>query len=260
MIEGPLEKGVDLTRGGAVYNSTGVQFIGFSNVVDSLYAVKKAVFDDRAVSMADLVQWLSDDWDDAEDRRSYFLNKIPKYGNDCDDVDAMALSVLNHYCDILEQHRNYRNGSFWPGVFSVGFHIVFGSFTAATPDGRYSGDVLGNGLTPTTGNAMAGPTAVMNSVTKLPLTRIYNGANLNMRFSGERTNAEKLMALMKAYFDRGGVQVQFNMIDSEVLRDAKNNPEKHRDLVVRISGYSTLFTGLTETAQDEIISRTEYEM
>lgn len=258
MIEGPLEKGLDLTKGGAVYNSTGVQYIGFGNVVDSLYAVKKAVFDDGTVALTDLAEWLSDDWDGVEDKRSYFLNKIPKYGNDVDDVDEMAKKVLNHFCDELNQYRNYRGGAFWPGVFSVGFHLAFGSFTAATPDGRYSGDVLGNGLTPTTGNALAGPTAVMNSVTKIPLTRLYNGANLNMRFSGKRINADKLMALMKAYFDRGGIQVQYNMIDSEILRDAKVNPERHRDLVIRISGYSTLFTGLTETAQDEIISRTEY--
>jgi pyruvate formate-lyase/glycerol dehydratase family glycyl radical enzyme len=258
MIEGPLEKGLDLTKGGAVYNSTGVQYIGFGNVVDSLYAIKKAVFEDGTVSLPDLAAWLSDDWDGVEDKRSYFLNKIPKYGNDIDDVDEMAKKVLNHFCDELKQYTNYRGGAFWPGVFSVGFHLAFGSFTAATPDGRYSGDVLGNGLTPTTGNALTGPTAVMNSVTKIPLTRLYNGANLNMRFSGKRIGAEKLMALMKAYFDRGGIQVQYNMIDSEILQDAKVNPERHRDLVIRISGYSTLFTGLTETAQDEIISRTEY--
>jgi pyruvate formate-lyase/glycerol dehydratase family glycyl radical enzyme len=258
MIEGPLEKGLDLTKGGAVYNSTGVQYIGFGNVVDSLYAIKKAVYEDGTVTLPDLAAWLSDDWDGAEDKRSYFLNKIPKYGNDIDDVDEMAKKVLNHFCDELKQYTNYRGGAFWPGVFSVGFHLAFGSFTAATPDGRYSGDVLGNGLTPTTGNALSGPTAVMNSVTKIPLTRLYNGANLNMRFSGKRIGPEKLMALMKAYFDRGGMQVQYNMIDSEILQDAKVNPERHRDLVIRISGYSTLFTGLTETAQDEIISRTEY--
>lgn len=260
MIEGPLEKGLDLTKGGAVYNSTGVQYIGFGNVVDSLYAIKKAVFEDGTVSLPDLAVWLADDWDDAEDKRTYFLNKIPKYGNDIDDVDAMGAQVLNHFCDELKKHTNYRGGYFWPGVFSVGFHLAFGSFTAATPDGRFSGDVLGNGLTPTTGNALTGPTAVMNSVTKLPLTRLYNGANLNMRFSGKRISSENLMNLMKAYFHRGGIQVQYNMIAPEVLKEAQAHPEQYRDLVVRISGYSTLFTGLTETAQDEIISRTEYDL
>lgn len=260
MIEGPLEKALDLTKGGAVYNSTGVQFIGFPNVVDSLFGIKKAVYEDKRVSLEDLSAWLAEDWLDADDKRSFFLNKIPKYGNDNDEVDAIGIKVLNHFCDELEKHKNFRGGAFWPGVFSVGFHLAFGSFTAATPDGRYSGDVLGNGLSPTTGNELGGPTAVMNSLTKLPLTRIYNGANLNMRFSGKQIKAENLMALIKAYFEKGGIQVQFNMVDPDILRDAKVHPEKYKDLVVRISGYSVLFTGLSETAQDEIISRTEYEL
>ncbi len=260
MIEGPLEKGLDLTMGGAIYNSTGVQFIGFANVVDSLFAVKKAVFEDGSVSLDDLSKWLVEDWTDVDDRRAYFLNKVPKYGNDDDQVDAMAVRVLDHFCNELKRHKNFRGGAFWPGVFSVGFHLVFGSFTAATPDGRYSGDVLGNGLSPTTGNELNGPTAVMNSITKLPLTRIYNGANLNMRFVGKRIRPEKLAALVKTYFQKGGLQIQFNMVDSDILRDAKIHPESYSDLVVRISGYSVLFTGLSDTAQDEIISRTKYEL
>jgi formate C-acetyltransferase len=260
MIEGPLEKGLDLTRGGAVYNSTGVQYIGFANVADSLYAVKKAIFADKTASLTELTEWMAEDWQDAEEKRAYFLNRIPKYGNDEDGVDKIAAQVADHFCDVLARHRNFRGGYFWPGIFSVGFHLAFGSFTAATPDGRSSGDVLGNGLSPTTGNELSGPTAVMNSIVKLPLTRIYNGANLNMRFSGKRTKSEKLLALIKTYFQKGGMQIQFNMVDSATLRAAKAHPEKYRDLVVRVSGYSALFTGLTDTAQDEIISRTEYEL
>jgi len=260
MVDGALEKGLDLTRGGAIYNSTGVQFMGFANTADGLYAVKRTVFDEGKVEMADLVEWLSADWMDAEDRRNFFLYKIPKYGNDIDEVDEMAARVLDHFCDTLAKHVNYRGGAFWPGVFSVGFHVAMGAFTAATPDGRFAGDVLGNGVTPTTGNATAGATAVMNSVTKLPLDRVHNGVNLNLRFQGSRLKPEVLMNLIRGYFEKGGLQVQFNMLDSEVLRDAQANPEKYRDLVVRVSGYSALFIGLSDTAQDEIISRTEYEL
>ncbi len=260
MVDGALEKGLDLTRGGAIYNSTGVQFMGFANTADGLYAVKRTVFDEGKVEMADLVEWLSADWMDAEDRRNFFLYKIPKYGNDIDEVDEMAARVLDHFCDTLAKHVNYRGGAFWPGVFSVGFHVAMGAFTAATPDGRFAGDVLGNGVTPTTGNAIAGATAVMNSVTKLPLDRVHNGVNLNLRFQGSRLKPEVLMNLIRGYFEKGGLQVQFNMLDSEVLRDAQANPEKYRDLVVRVSGYSALFIGLSDTAQDEIISRTEYEL
>jgi pyruvate formate-lyase/glycerol dehydratase family glycyl radical enzyme len=260
MIDGPMEKGLDLTRGGAVYNSTGVQFIGFSNVVDSLYAVKKAVFEDGVMSLAELAGCLAEDWEDAEGKRSYLLHKIPKYGNDNDEVDAMASKVLEHFCDEVVKHRNYRGGAFWPGVFTVGFHIVMGAFAAASADGRHAGDVLGNGITPTNGSAVSGPTAVLNSITKLPLTCIYNGVNLNMRFNPSMLKPEILMALMQTYFRQGGRQVQFNMLDSATLRDAQANPEKYRDLVVRVSGYSALFTGLSETAQNEIISRMEYKL
>jgi pyruvate formate-lyase/glycerol dehydratase family glycyl radical enzyme len=260
MVEGPIDKGLDLTRGGAVYNSTGVQFMGFANTADSLYAVDKVVFEDGTYDIADLVRWMAEDWLDAEDKQSFFLNKVPKYGNDNGEVDEMAVRVLNHFCDALAKHRNYRDGYFWPGVFSVGFHVAMGAFTAATPDGRFAGDVLGNGLTPTTGNALAGATAVMNSVTRLPVERVPNGVNLNLRFQGNSLKPQVLVHLIRTYFDEGGFQVQFNMLDSRVLRDAQADPQKYRDLVVRVSGYSALFTGLSDTAQDEIISRTEYEL
>jgi pyruvate formate-lyase/glycerol dehydratase family glycyl radical enzyme len=260
MVDGCLEKGLDLTGGGAFYNSTGVQLMGFANVVDSLYAVKKTVFEEKRFTIADLAQWLSQDWQDAEDKRAYFLNRIPKYGNNNDEVDTLAAQVMDHFCDVLSKYRNFRGGAFWPGIFSVGFHITMGAFTGATPDGRFSGDVLGNGITPTTGNAVSGPTAIMNSVVKLPVKRVFNGANLNMRFQGNRISTENLTALIRTYFSRGGTQVQFNMIDSATLRDAQKHPEKHRDLFVRVSGYSAEFIGLSEIAQDEIISRTEFEM
>jgi pyruvate formate-lyase/glycerol dehydratase family glycyl radical enzyme len=260
MVEGCLEKGLDLTRGGALYNSTGVQFMGFANVVDSLYAVKKAVFEDKLFTIADLTDWLSQDWQDNEDKRAYFLNRITKYGNDNNDVDALAVRVMDHYCDVLSSYRNFRGGSFWPGIFSVGFHITMGAFTGATPDGRFAGDVLGNGITPTTGNAKSGPTAIMNTVVKLPVTRAFNGVNLNMRFQGKKISTDNLTTLINTYFKRGGTQVQFNMVDSAILRDAQLHPEKHRDLFVRVSGYSAEFVGLSDIAQDEIISRTEFEM
>ena len=142
MIEGPIRKGCDVTKGGAVYNSTGVQLMGFSNVADSLYAVKKVIFEDNKYFMKDLAEWLRDDWSDQEAARNYFINKVVKYGNDHDDVDEMAVRVMNHFCDTLKRYRNFRGGAFWPGIFSVGFHISMGAFTGATSDGRFSGDTL----------------------------------------------------------------------------------------------------------------------
>ena len=255
MIDGPLEKGLDATSGGALYNSTGVQFMGFSNVADSLYALDRAVYHDGRFTLGQLAEWLSDDWLDAEDKRLYLRRKVDKYGNDLTGPDRMAARVLDHFCDVLSRHTNYRGGAFWPGVFSVGFHLAMGAFTGATPDGRTAGELLGNGITPTNAVSLSGPTAIMNSVAKLPLTRVHNGCNLNMRFSGRNISAEKLAALVKSYFESGGLQVQFNMVDSQVLEAARDNPEQYRDLIVRVSGYSAIFVNLSDIAQEEIINR-----
>jgi formate C-acetyltransferase len=259
MVEGPMEKGLDLTRGGAIYNSTGVQLIGFANVVDSLRAIEKAVFEEEFLSLEDLAECLENDWEDAEGVRSHLLREIPKYGNDDPEADAMAARVLTHFCDEVLRHKNIRGGSFWPGVFSVGFHVAMGAFAGASPDGRRAGEVLGNGITPGSGCASSGATALLNSVTRLPVGRAHNGTNLNLRFNPRWLRAEALASLMKTYFELGGSQVQFNMIDTETLRDAQRNPEAYRDLVIRVSGYSALFTELSELAQEEIISRMEYQ-
>ncbi|HOC93257.1 MAG TPA: formate C-acetyltransferase/glycerol dehydratase family glycyl radical enzyme [bacterium] len=259
-VSGPMEKGVDLTRGGAVYNSTGVQLIGFSNVADSLFAIKKAVYEDKLYSIGELAAWLSSDWDEGEDVRSRLLNKYPKFGNDNDEVDEMASRVIEHFCAEVVKHKNYRGGAFWPGVFSVGFHIAMGAFAGASADGRRAGDVLGNGVTPTNGNALNGPTAVANSVAKLPLSLVHNGVNLNMRFNPSKLNSSAFRSFIKTYLRNGGIQLQFNMTSAEELKAAQADPEKYRDLIVRVSGYSALFTGLSEIAQNEIISRTEYAL
>ncbi len=259
MIDGPIEKGLDLTRGGAIYNSTGVQLIGFANVVDSLFAVERAVFQEKLLSIEELAGHLANDWEDAEEIRSRLLHKVPKYGNDDPEADATAVRVLTHFCEEVLRHQNFRGGRFWPGIFSVGFHVAMGAFSGASADGRRAGEVLGNGITPGSGCATSGATALLNSVTRLPVGRAHNGTNLNLRFNPRWLREEALAALMKTYLELGGSQVQFNMIDTDTLRDAQRNPEAYRDLVVRVSGYSALFTELSELAQEEIISRMEYE-
>jgi pyruvate formate-lyase/glycerol dehydratase family glycyl radical enzyme len=260
MVDGPMEAALDLTSGGAVYNSTGVQLMGFSNIVDSLYAVKTAVFEDGICDLETLRQWLRDNWEGVEEKRHLFSHHIPKYGNDIDGVDDMAINVANHFCDTLSGLATYRGGTFWPGIFSVGSHIFMGALTGATPDGRFAGEIMGNGITPSNSAAVSGPTAIMNSATKLPLKRVSNGLNLNMRFDGAQINAHALVALLKGYFHNGGHQVQFIMVSRDTLLDAQKRPEDYPDLVVRISGYSATFVGLSPVAQDEIIQRTQYEL
>ncbi|MCK7468169.1 MAG: hypothetical protein MZU91_08635 [Desulfosudis oleivorans] len=147
-------RGLDLTAGGAVYNSTGVQLMGFANVVDSLYAVKKTVFDEKRFAIGDLAGWLSHGLAGRRGQAGLLARTGSRnMATTIDEVDAMAAKVVDHYCDVLSKYRNFRGGAFWPGIFSVGFHITMGAFTGATPDGRFAGDVLGNGITPTTGNA-----------------------------------------------------------------------------------------------------------
>ncbi|GAB4350664.1 MAG: formate C-acetyltransferase [Candidatus Abyssubacteria bacterium] len=256
LIDGCMEKALDLTSGGAKYNFTGVQLMGLANVADSLAAVRKMIFDERAATAPELAEALADDFGGREPLRQMLLKRAPKYGNDDDYVDRIASEVVSHFANELAEYKNYRGGQFQTGVFSVAFHIAMGAFTGATPDGRKMSEPLGNGITPQTGMALAGPTAIVKSAAKLEQTEISNGNTLILRFQPNSAQPEKLLSLIKTYFSLGGMQLQFNMVDTETLLDAQAHPEKHRDLVVRIAGYSVLFTNLSKKAQDEIISRT----
>ncbi|MBI4831548.1 MAG: hypothetical protein HY801_08330 [Candidatus Lindowbacteria bacterium] len=256
LVDGCFEKGKDLTAGGAKYNFTGVQFMGLANVADSLAAVKKLVFDEAKVSSRELAGALASDYSGYEPMRQMLLKRAPKYGNDNDEVDGIARDLVKHFADELAEYKNYRGGQFQMGIFSVAFHIVMGAFTGATPDGRKMSEALANGITPQTGMASNGPTSIARSAAKLGQTEVSNGNTLILRFHPRSVEPPKLMALIRTYFALGGMQVQFNMVDTETLLDAQAHPEKHRDLIVRIAGYSVLFTSLSKKAQDEIISRT----
>jgi formate C-acetyltransferase len=255
LIDGCFERAMDVTRGGAKYNFTGVQLMGLANVADSLAAVKKLVFDERKVEAPALAEAMGNDYCDSEPLRQMLLKHAPKYGNDDDYVDDIAREVVRHFSDELGEYRNFRGGQFWTGIFSVAFHIAMGAFTGTTPDGRKMNEVLANGITPQIGCAANGPTAIAKSAAKLGQTATANGNTLILRFQPDGVQPEKLMQLIKTYFELGGMQLQFNMVDTATLLDAQANPDKHRDLVVRIAGYSVLFTNLSKTAQDEIISR-----
>jgi formate C-acetyltransferase len=256
LIDGCFENGLDLTRGGATYNFTGVQLMGLANVADSLAAVKKLVFDERKIAGSELAEAVSNDFSGHEPMRQMLLKRAPKYGNDDDYVDEIARDLVSHFANELDEYKNFRGGKFQMGVFSVAFHIVMGAFTGATPDGRKMSHVLANGITPQTGAALAGPTAITASAAKLGQTDISNGNTLILRFHPDSVEPAKLLSLIKTYFELGGMQLQFNMVDTETLLDAQAHPEKHWDLAVRIAGYSVLFTSLSKQAQDEIISRT----
>ncbi|UCD57526.1 MAG: formate C-acetyltransferase/glycerol dehydratase family glycyl radical enzyme [Candidatus Hydrogenedentota bacterium] len=256
LVEGCFEKGTDLTKGGAKYNFTGVQLMGLANVADSLAAVKKLVFDECKIAGRELAEAVANDFCGYEPLRQMLLRRAPKYGNDDDSVDQIAREVVAHFADELGEYKNFRGGRFHMGIFSVAFHIAMGAFTGATPDGRKMSEVLANGITPQTGAAMAGPTAIARSAAKLGQTDTSNGNTLILRFDPQSVQPEKLCSLIKTYFELGGMQLQFNMVDTESLVVAQAHPVKYRDLAVRIAGYSVLFTSLSKKAQDEIMNRT----
>lgn len=256
LIDGCFESGKDATKGGAKYNFTGVQLMGLANVADSLAAARKLVFDEGEVTAPELAEALAQDFGNREPLRQMLLKRAPKYGNDDDYVDGIAAEIVAHFSDELDKYRNFRGGRYQMGIFSVAFHIAMGAFTGPTPDGRKMSEILANGITPQTGMALSGPTAIARSAAKLGQTAISNGNTLILRFQPQSAQPARLRDLIRTYFELGGMQLQFNMVDTQTLLDAQAHPEKHRDLVVRIAGYSVLFTSLSKKAQDEIISRT----
>jgi formate C-acetyltransferase len=264
-IDDCIGRGLDVTKGGAIYNFTGPQLIGLATVADSFAVIKKVVFEDKLLPFEDLVQMLAKNFRGnyqgrkGTEWREIFINKIPKFGNDDNFVDQIAIDVANLYCEEVAKHSNYRGGKFNPGIYSTTFHLAFGIFTGASADGRRKTEPLSNGLGPTSAMDKNGPTAILNSVKKLNSELMTNGNSLILAFHPNTMKPEILIPLIRTFFEpEGGYQVQFNVVGKETLYDAQVNPNSHKGLVVRIAGYSVYFTELSKNAQDEIIARTEY--
>jgi pyruvate formate-lyase/glycerol dehydratase family glycyl radical enzyme len=259
-----LERGLDVTRGGAAYDFTGPQLIGLATVSDSLAVIKKMVFEEKRIPLADLVRMLKKDFkgtiQDQKGRvwRELFINKVPKFGNDDDYADQIAVEVARAYCDEIVKYKNYRGGKYNPGIYSTAFHLALGAFTGATADGRKLGTPLSNGVGPTHGMDRHGPTSLLKSVMKLPNELMTNGNSLILAFQPNSVVIDNFIPLLRTFFSsEGGYHLQFNAAGRDILLDAQQHPESHRSLVVRIAGYSVYFTELSKGAQDEIIARTE---
>ncbi|NHJ21937.1 MAG: formate C-acetyltransferase/glycerol dehydratase family glycyl radical enzyme [Candidatus Lokiarchaeota archaeon] len=260
-----FEKGIDITNGGAKYDFTTTQLIGLATVADSLAVIKKVVFEDKLLSFEDMITMLSKNYrgtysgKKGEEWRQFFINKIPKFGNDDDYVDYIARDVANLFCEEILKQNNYRGGKYNPGIYSTSFHLALGVFTAATADGRKSREYLSNGIGPTNGRDKNGPTAILNSIKKLDNELMTNGNSIIISFHPNTLKMELFVPLIRTYFvENGGFHIQFNVIGKETLCDAQLNPEEYQGLVVRIAGYSVLFTELSKQAQDDIIARTQY--
>ena len=198
---------------------------------------------------------------DGEYVRQLLINGVPKFGNDNDEIDYLVRDVALSYCQEVQKYTNPRGGTFQPGLYPVSANVSMGLGTGASADGRFAGEPLADGVSPTSGRDTNGPTAAMNSVAKLDHHIASNGTLLNQKFHPSAVAGEEglrnLSALVRGYFEQKGMHVQFNVISREILQDAQKNPEKYKNLVVRVAGYSAHFVSLDKTIQEDIISRTE---
>ncbi|MPW26738.1 hypothetical protein GC105_13180 [Alkalibaculum sp. M08DMB] len=260
MMEGCMEKGKDVTEGGAKYNRTGLTACGTANVGDSLMTIKKLCFDDKTVPLKELYDALMNNWEGYEQLRQTVINEVPHYGNDNDEVDELASWALGLFADIMANADGPR-GKYSGGTFTMTAHIYMGEMLGATPDGRKNGEPIADAISPRQGFDKNGPTSYLRSAAKLPHQALSNGDQLNIRFTPSSVEgedgAEKLKQLIKAYFSLGGMQVQFNVVSTAALQEAQKNPDEHKNLIVRIAGFSTYFVTLSKNTQDDFIQRTE---
>ena len=256
-----IEKAKDYHDGGPRYNSTYIQGVGIGTLTDSFSAVKYHVFDRKKLTMEELLEVLKNNFEESEKIRRMLLNETPKYGNDDDYADNIAQSVFDVYFDLLDGRPNTKGGEYRVNFLPTTVHIYFGRVTGATPDGRKAEEPLSDGISPSQGADKNGPTAVIKSAAKIDHSRT-GGTLLNQKLMpqliADEVGIDKLAHLVRTYFKLGGHHIQFNVVDGETLKMAQKYPEKYKDLIVRVAGYSDYFVDVGKELQDEIIARTEH--
>ncbi|KAI4448764.1 Trans-4-hydroxy-L-proline dehydratase [Eubacterium plexicaudatum ASF492] len=309
MVDDCMKRGMTVQEGGAIYNFTGPQGFGVANMADSLYAVKKLVYDEKKLTMKELKRALMTNYGKGLTREDIaalaanaaksmqdagenvgereitailqaltaaaqapqviengerilkLIEEVPKFGNDMEDVDAFARDVAYTYTRPLQNYKNPRGGIFQAGLYPVSANVPLGAQTGATPDGRLAHTPVADGVSPSAGKDVHGPTAAANSVAKLDHFIASNGTLFNQKFHPSALSGtqglENFTGLIRAYFDQKGSHMQFNVVSRETLLDAQEHPEQYKHLVVRVAGYSALFTTLSRSLQDDIIRRTQ---
>ena len=260
LVEGCIASGRDYNSGGPRYNTTYIMGTAPGSVTDSLSAIRYHVFDRKTIGMADLLDALTRDFEGAEELRLRLWNKSPKYGNDDDYADGILAAVFDAFYDEINGRPNTKGGYYRVNYLSTTCHVYFGSVTGALPDGRKAWEPLSDGISPSQGADRHGPTAVIKSAARMDHART-GGTLLNQKFTPSLVEGEegldRLARLVRGYFKLDGHHIQFNVVTAETLREAQREPEKHRDLIVRVAGYSDYFCDLTPALQNEIIARTE---
>jgi pyruvate formate-lyase/glycerol dehydratase family glycyl radical enzyme len=259
LIRDCIAKGRDYYDGGPRYNTTYIQCCGIGTTTDSLSALRTHVYEHGAVKMDDLVGVLAVDFEGKEPLRQRMLNHTPKFGNDDDRADDLMQRVYRSLLDVIDGRPNTRNGRYHLNMLSTTCHVYFGTRVGATPDGRRAGMPISDGTSPSHGADRHGPTAVCRSLGKMDQVQ-SGGTLLNQRFLPQvldgDTGVDKLAALIRTYFRFGGHHIQFNVVGTDTLRDAQAHPDRYRDLLVRVAGYSDYFVDIGRDLQEEIIERT----
>lgn len=270
LTEDCIGRGKTIKEGGAVYDFISGLQVGIANMADSLAAIKKLVFDEQKITKQQLWEALVDNFESEESQRiqTMLLEDAPKYGNDDDEVDQLVVEAYESYIDEMKKYPNTRcgrgpiGGIRYAGTSSISANVGQGSGTMATPDGRKAHTPLAEGCSPSHSQDKHGPTAVFKTVSKLPTYEITGGVLLNQKVTPQmlasEENKQKLKMMIRTFFNRlKGYHVQYNVVSKETLIDAQIHPEKHKDLIVRVAGYSAFFNILSKATQDDIIGRTE---
>lgn len=261
-----IRKGRDYNAGGARYNNTYIQFVGLGSLTDSLSALRQLCFESEgsthAVSLPELVRVLDADFAGHETLRQRLLHKTPKYGNDDDAADDIMVRIFDTCVEALDGRPDTKGGRYRVEMLPTTCHVYFGSVTGATPDGRPARRPLSEGISPVQGADRRGPTAVVKSASKMDHLKA-GGTLLNLKFTpslvATEAGVDQWANLVRSYFKLDGHHVQFNVVGAETLRAARANPAEHRDLIVRVAGYSDYFCDLSPELQEEIIERTEHQ-
>ncbi|MFC1799115.1 glycyl radical protein, partial [Thermodesulfobacteriota bacterium] len=261
LIEDCIGRGIDVKRGGAIYNFSGPQGVGLANAADSLAAIKKLVFEEKRISLPELKQVLDSNFENRPEIRRMLLDDAPKYGNDDDAVDLIARDVMDIFARKVASYQTPRGGQFQAGMFPATANVAYGQRTGATPDGRIEGEPFADSVSPAPGRDKESVVAVLKSASKLNHMETSNGTLINQKLHPLTLKTERgiqnLAALLRAFGDLKCMEVQFNVVDADTLRAAQQDPEMYKSLVVRVAGWSALFTGLSREVQEDIISRTE---
>lgn len=257
-----VERGRGIFHGGARHNGIQNEACGITNAANSLHAIRQLVYEEKVLSLTDLIWALDHDWGKAETLRLRFRNRAAKFGNDLAEVDELRAEIAEDWYRELQQYPALLGGFHWPGEVVFVYHELHGAHTAASADGRHHHEPLANSAGATSGTDLAGPTALINSMLRLNQSQCRTCCVLNLRFTRQawERNPQAIQDLLRSYFTRGGFQVQINLVSREQLLAARANPDAYADLVVRVGGFSDYFVRLGRDLQDEIIARTEHDL